>query len=114
MISNHLSREFRIVHKLFLLSVVNGGQVINFVERNRVKDYVISFELGVAAWLCDIVELALSHVERARFHKKFRGSSYILLVEIKVNKNGRFLQITRIENGIVNNLIVPEEEEGRS
>ena len=44
----HLDREFRTEHKLFLLNVENGGQVVKLVERNRVKDFFLSFELGGA------------------------------------------------------------------
>ncbi|PON65608.1 hypothetical protein PanWU01x14_116200 [Parasponia andersonii] len=40
-------KDFRTEHKVFLLSIINGGQSLKVVERNRVNDFAITMELGV-------------------------------------------------------------------
>ena len=52
-----------------------GGQSIKIVERNRLKDFNLSFELGAANWLCDIILVAIEFKGRNGFLRKFRGSS---------------------------------------
>ncbi|PON66283.1 LOW QUALITY PROTEIN: hypothetical protein PanWU01x14_111480 [Parasponia andersonii] len=54
----HLVREFRTAYKLFLFTVVNDGKSI-VLERNRGRDYEVSFKLGGAAWLLDAVEVVI-------------------------------------------------------
>ncbi|POO03775.1 LOW QUALITY PROTEIN: hypothetical protein TorRG33x02_000790, partial [Trema orientale] len=41
-------KDFRTEHKVFLLSIINGGQSLKVEERNRVNDFVITMELGGA------------------------------------------------------------------
>ena len=36
-----------------------------------------------------------------------RGSSYVLLVEIQANKSGRFMKISRLQNGVLRSVVVP-------
>ncbi|PON32033.1 hypothetical protein PanWU01x14_364810 [Parasponia andersonii] len=52
-------KEFRIAHKLFLHSVVNGRRSIKELKRNRISDYEVSFDLGGAKWLMVAAESAL-------------------------------------------------------
>ena len=104
----HLDREFRTEHKLFLLSVDNGGHSVKLVERNRVKDFSLSFELGGANWLCNIIlEAVLSEVKHG-FFKKFRGNSYVLLVMVDTNNRGSFLRIDKLHDGKLRSIIVPK------
>ena len=103
----HLVREFRTEHKLFLLSVEEGGQAVKIVERNRVKDFNLSFELGGANWLCDIIVEAVDFRGKNDFLRKFRGSSYVLLAMIDTNKRGSFLRIDKLHKGKLSSIIVP-------
>ncbi|PON63519.1 hypothetical protein TorRG33x02_276000 [Trema orientale] len=108
----HLAREFRTAHKLFLFTVVNDGGSIKVLERNRGRDYEVSFELGGAAWL-DAVEVVIRDEGKGQFFKKFRGSSYLLLLEVKYNNRGKFMQLVKLQNGVESKVIVPGGERGR-
>ncbi|PON50374.1 hypothetical protein PanWU01x14_223460 [Parasponia andersonii] len=61
----HLDQEVRTEHKVFLINVINGGQSLKFVERNKVKDFVITMKLGGAGWLSDCLEEMSSWKEGA-------------------------------------------------
>ena len=71
----HLDREFRTEHKLFLLSVEKGGHSVKIVERNRVKDFQMSFEMGGANWLCDIILEAVDYAGKNGFFRKLSSGS---------------------------------------
>ncbi|PON76032.1 hypothetical protein PanWU01x14_037480 [Parasponia andersonii] len=86
------NREFRTEHKLFLLSVFNRGQSIKVLERSQAADFQVTFDLRAAGWLCDTLKEALVCSNNQGFFRKFRGSSYVLLVEIQSNRRGRFLR----------------------
>ena len=103
----HLDREFRTEHKLFLLSVVKGGQSVKIVKRNRVKDFHMSFEIGGANWFCDIISDAVVFDGKSRFFRKFRGNSYVLMVMINTNKRGSFFRINKLHEGMMSSIIVP-------
>ena len=103
----HLDREFRTEHKLFLLTVEKGGQAVKIVERNRVKDFDLSFELGGANWLCDITLEAVQFQGKNGFLRKFRGSSYVLLATIDTNRRGRFLRLDKLQEGKLSSIYVP-------
>ncbi|PON38243.1 hypothetical protein PanWU01x14_313990 [Parasponia andersonii] len=109
----HLVREFRTTHKLFLITVANDGRSIKVLERNGGRDYEVSFELGGAAWLLDAVEVAIRDEGKGQFFRKFRGSSYLLLLEVKYNNGGKFLQLVKLQNGVESKVIVPSEVRGR-
>ena len=104
----HLDREFRTEHKLFLLSVEKGGQSIKIAERNRVKDFILSFELGGANWLCDIIVEAVDFEGQNGFFRKFRGNSYVLLVTIETNKRDSFFRIEKWHEGRLSIIFVPK------
>ncbi|PON67526.1 hypothetical protein TorRG33x02_264330 [Trema orientale] len=104
----HFDREFRTQHKVFLLSLVNRGQSIKVLERNRVADFQVTFALGAGIWLCEILKETVTYGGKQVFFRKFRGSSYVLLVRIKCNKWERFLAVTRLQNGVSRNVIIPE------
>ena len=112
----HLDREFRTEHKLFLLSVEKGGQVVKIVEQNCLKDFSLSFQLGGANWLCDIILEAVEFEGKNAFFKKFRGNSYVLLAMIDTNKRGSFLRIDKLHQGKMSSIIVPNgiQSSGRS
>ena len=103
----HLDREFSTEHKLFLLSVEKGGQAIRIMERNRVKDYQMSFELGGANWLCDIILKTVEFDGNDCFFRKFRGNLYVLLAMIDTNKRGSFFRIDELHEGKMSSIIVP-------
>ncbi|PON43339.1 hypothetical protein TorRG33x02_334000 [Trema orientale] len=103
----HLDREFRVEHKVFLLSVVDWGQSIKLVERNRITDYHVTFDLGAAGWLCDILKEALVCPLNQRFFRKFRGNSYVLMVGILINRRGRFLEVSHLQSGVLKRIVVP-------
>lgn len=103
----HLAREFR--SKVFLISVVNRGQSIKVLERNRIADYHVTFDLGTAAWLCDFIKGVVNLGGKENLVRKFRGSSYVLLVEVRSNRRGSFLEVSRLQNGTVGSIIVPED-----
>ena len=104
----HLDREFRTEHKIFLLTVENSGKSIRLVERNRVKDYDLSFELGGAHWLGDIILEAVQFQGKNVFFRKFRGNSYVLMVMIDTNNRGSFLRIDKLHDGKLRSIIVPK------
>ena len=52
----HLAKQFRNEHKVFLLSVTNGGQSIEVLERNRVHDFHVSFDLREINWFFNTVK----------------------------------------------------------
>ncbi|PON66608.1 hypothetical protein PanWU01x14_108500, partial [Parasponia andersonii] len=102
----HFVTEFRTDHKLFMIAIVNGGRPIKVLKRNRMRDYEVSFELGGAAWLLDAVEMALKDERNRQCFRKFEGSSYLLLLEVKYNKWGKFLQLVKFQNGVERKVIV--------
>ena len=110
---NHLNREFRTEHKVFLLSVERGGQSVKIVERNRVKDFNLSFELGGANWLCDTILEAVEAKRKVGFFRKFRGSSYVLLAIVDTNKRGSFFRLDKVHEGKMSSIIVPNGIESR-
>ena len=103
----HLDREFRTEHKLFLLTVERGGKSVKIVERNRVKDFILSFELGGANWLCDTILEAVDFQGKNGFLRKFRGSSYVLLAMIDTNRRGRFFRLEKLQEGKLSSIVVP-------
>ena len=103
----HLDREFRTEHKLFLITVEKGGQSVNIVERTRVKDFNLSFELGGVNWLCDITLEAIEFHGKNGFLRKFRGSSYVLLAMIDTNSRGSFLRLDKLQEGKLSSIFVP-------
>ena len=104
----HLDKEFRTENKEFLLSVINGAQIIKVIERNRIIDYQISFDLGGADWFGRQWILKGNKA----FFQKFRGRSYALLVHIKFNRRGRFLEVSRMQNGVLRSIVVPGGSSG--
>ena len=103
----HFDQEFRTEHKLFLLKVGTGGGSIWIIERTRGNCFELHIDLGGASWLLEAVGEASSTAEGEFSAAKYRGSSYILLVEIYKNARGLFLRIMKIEDGKVRNLIIP-------
>ena len=81
---------------------------MKLVERNRVKDFYLSFELGGANWLCNIILEALESQGKSGFFRKFRGNSYVLLVMIDTNNRGSFLRIEKLHEGKLRSIIVPK------
>ena len=47
--------------------------------------------MGGANWLCDITLEAVDYAGENGFFRKFRGSSYVLMVMIDTNKKGKLL-----------------------
>ena len=109
---NHLERVFRIEHKLFLLGVENGDKSVKFVERNRVKEFHMSVEMGGAIWLCDTTSDVVVYDGKSSFLRTFRGNSYVLMVTINANNRGSFLRIN-MHRGTVSSIVVPSGN-GRS
>ncbi|PON50315.1 hypothetical protein PanWU01x14_224010 [Parasponia andersonii] len=107
----HLVREFRKTHELFPIAIVNGDRSIKVLERNRGRDYEVSFKHGGAVWLLDMVELVLRDEGKGQFFRKFKGSSYLLLLEVKYNKWGKFLQLVKLQNGVESKEISQKQEE---
>ncbi|PON41066.1 hypothetical protein TorRG33x02_338900 [Trema orientale] len=91
-----------------------GGQTLKIVERNRVSDFSVTMELGGARWLCKCVGAILLLKERINVIRKFRGSSYVLLVEVRENNRGTFLSIWKIQDGHFQQIIVPSGAGGNS
>lgn len=103
----HLERDFRTEHKLFLLSIENGGQSVKIVERNRLKEFHLSVEMGGAIWLCDTSSDAVAFKGNGNFFRKFRGNSYVLMVTINANRRGSFLRISKLHSGKISSIVVP-------
>ena len=71
------------------------------------KDFQMSFEMGGANWLCDIILEAMEYAGKNGFFRKFRGNSYVLIVMIDTNKRGSFFRINKLHDGMMSSIIVP-------
>ncbi|XP_070682041.1 uncharacterized protein [Malus domestica] len=106
----HLSRDFKVEQKVFILEVEDKsyGERIRITERTRIRGFQISFDFGCAAWLVDQVKEAIVKSGQ-NFFRKYRGHNYQFWVERFHNKNGDFLAISKSEKeGFVRNIIVPK------
>lgn len=107
----HLSRDFKVEQKVFILEVEDKsfGERIRLTERTRFRGYRISFDLGCAAWLIDQVKAAVV-TSCQNFFRKYRGRNYHFWVERYHNKNEDFLVLSKTEkDGFVRNIFVLKE-----
>ncbi|EXB80244.1 hypothetical protein L484_025093 [Morus notabilis] len=106
----HCDQDFRTKHKVFILQITDYGQSIRITERNRVASFDVNLDLGGAFWLMEVVSQAADAKKDGAFLRKYKGSSYVLVVEVKRNSKGEFLKVMRINRGEVKNVIIPGEE----
>ena len=110
----HLSRDFKVEHKVFILEIEEKsfGERIRVTERTRTRGYQISVDLGCAAWITDQLKAA-SAVGGLNFFRKYKGHNYQFWVEGFQNRNGEVLVLSKTEKGgFVRNIFVPKGVKG--
>ena len=55
------------------------------MERNRVKEFQLSVEMGGAIWLSDTIFDVVAYEGNSKFFRKFRGNPHVLMVMINTN-----------------------------
>ncbi|KAM1085007.1 hypothetical protein ACFX13_011002 [Malus domestica] len=110
----HLSRDFKVEHKVFILEIEEKsfGERIRVTERTRARGYQISFDLGCAAWITDQLKAAID-TGGLNFFRKYKGHNYQFWVEGFQNRNGEVLVLSKTEkDGFVRNIFVPKGFKG--
>ncbi|KAM1270198.1 hypothetical protein ACFX2I_002296 [Malus domestica] len=110
----HLSRDFKVEHKVFILEIEEKsfGERIRVTERTRTRGYQISFDLGCAAWIIEQLK-AVIDTGGLNFFRKYKGHNYQFWVEGFQNRNGEFLVLSKTEkDGFVRNIFVPKGFKG--
>ncbi|TQD89700.1 hypothetical protein C1H46_024694 [Malus baccata] len=110
----HLSRDFKVEHKVFILEIEDKsfGERIRVTERTRTRGYQISFDLGCAAWIIEQLKAVIT-TGGLNFFRKYKGHNYQFWVEGFQNRNGEFLVLSKTEkDGFVRHIFVPKGFKG--
>ncbi|KAM1745387.1 hypothetical protein ACFX11_012140 [Malus domestica] len=110
----HLSRDFKVEHKVFILEIEENsfGERIRVTERTRTRGYQISFDLGCAAWIIEQLKAVIA-TGGLNFFRKYKGHNYQFWVEGFQNRNGEVLVLSKTEkDGFVRNIFVPKGVKG--
>ena len=112
--SNLRERKFRIEYKSFTLKIDNGGSSATIVEEIRNQKFSVSIDLGGVHWLINSFKRSKAQFSDNNFFAKYQASYALFLLQRYNNKNGSFISLSRIHQGMVKSVVVvPAGEEGK-
>lgn len=94
-------------NKRFLFFFLSkDGESVRFNERTSLASFNLELEVTATIWCLELFKEA-SYNDGKKIFKKFRCSSSVVLAESYKNSRSTFMNITKIFNGFVKNLVVP-------
>ena len=99
--------SFKIEQKVFVLRLWKGGGGVCISERTRLGSFELQVDVSAAVWCLDILQEILLVEDNKPFFRKYRGSNSLLLAERYSNWKGVFLNVSKLINGILKNIIIP-------
>ena len=100
--------SFRLEQKVFVLHLLRDGGGINISERTRFRSFEMELCVTAAVWCLEVMQEVVLVEDKQEFVRKFRGPNFVLLAEKTFSRKGFFLRLTKLSNGLLKTIIVPE------